>query len=50
MTLALLATYLMCSRLARSLQASYGSATNAQEALRGMFQAPPKSSRELGDL
>ena len=28
----------------------YGGATNAQEALRGMFQAPPKSSRELGDL
>jgi poly(hydroxyalkanoate) depolymerase family esterase len=26
----------------------YGAATNAQEALRGMFQAPPKSSRELG--
>jgi poly(hydroxyalkanoate) depolymerase family esterase len=28
----------------------YGTATNAQEALRSMFQAPPKSSRELGDL
>jgi poly(3-hydroxybutyrate) depolymerase len=25
----------------------YGGATNAQEALRGMFQAPPKSSLEL---
>jgi poly(hydroxyalkanoate) depolymerase family esterase len=28
----------------------YGTASNAQEALRGMFQAPLKSSRELGDL
>jgi poly(hydroxyalkanoate) depolymerase family esterase len=28
----------------------YGGATNLQQALRGMFQAPPKSSRELGDL
>ena len=28
----------------------YGGAMNPQEALRGMFKAPPKSSRELGDL
>src|SRR5206468_4848038 len=28
----------------------FGTATNAQQALRGMFEAQPKSSRELGDL
>jgi poly(hydroxyalkanoate) depolymerase family esterase len=28
----------------------YGSATSTQEALRGMFQAPPRSAPELGNL
>jgi len=51
MTLALLATYpdvFAAGAVIAGLP--YGSATNAQEALRAMFQAPTKSSRELGDL
>jgi len=51
MTLAMLATYpdvFAAGAVIAGLP--YGGATNAQEALRGMFQAPPKSSRELGDL
>src|SRR5664279_5596945 len=51
MTLVMLATYpdvLAAGAVIAGLP--YGGATNAQEALRGMFQAPPKSSRELGDL
>ena len=51
MTLVMLATYpdvFAAGAVIAGLP--YGGATNAQEALRGMFQAPPKSSRELGDL
>ena len=51
MTLAMLATYpdvFAAGAVIAGLP--YGGATNAQEALRCMFQAPPKSSRELGDL
>jgi poly(hydroxyalkanoate) depolymerase family esterase len=51
MTLAMLATYpdvFAAGAVIAGLP--YGGATNAQEALHGMFQAPPKSSRELGDL
>jgi len=51
MTLAMLATYpdvFAAGAVIAGLP--YGGATNAQEALRGMFQAPPRSSRELGDL
>ena len=51
MTLAMLASYpdvFAAGAVIAGLP--YGRATNAQEALRGMFQAPPKSSRELGDL
>src|SRR5258708_2085810 len=51
MTLAMLATYpdvFAAGAVIAGLP--YGGATNAQEALRGMFQAPPKSARELGDL
>ena len=51
MTLAMLATYpdvFAAGAVIAGLP--YGAATNAHEALRGMFQAPPKSSRELGDL
>ena len=51
MTLAMLATYpdvFAAGAVIAGLP--YGVATNAQEALRGMFQGPPKSSRELGDL
>jgi len=51
MTLAMLATYpdvFAAGAVIAGLP--YGGAANAQEALRCMFQAPPKSSRELGDL
>src|SRR5258708_20164506 len=51
MTLALLATYpdvFAAGAVIAGLP--YGSATNAQEALRAMFQAPPQSSRHLVDL
>jgi poly(hydroxyalkanoate) depolymerase family esterase len=51
MTLAMLASYpdvFAAGAVIAGLP--YGGATNVQEALRGMFQAPPKSSRELGDL
>jgi poly(hydroxyalkanoate) depolymerase family esterase len=51
MTLAMLASYpdvFAAGAVIAGLP--YGGATNIQEALRGMFQAPPKSSRELGDL
>src|ERR1017187_10187999 len=51
MTLVMLATYpdvFAAGAVIAGLP--YGGATNAREALRGMFQAPPKSSRELGDL
>jgi poly(hydroxyalkanoate) depolymerase family esterase len=51
MTLAMLATYpdvFAAGAVIAGLP--YGGATNAQEALRGMFRAPPKSARELGDL
>ena len=51
MALAMLATYPDLFAAGAVIAAlPYGAATNAQEALRGMFQAPPKSSRELGDL
>jgi poly(hydroxyalkanoate) depolymerase family esterase len=51
MTLVMLATYpdiFAAGAIIAGLP--YGGATNAQEALRGMFQAPAKSSRELGNL
>src|SRR5664280_1902872 len=51
MTLAMLATYpdvFAAGAVIAGLP--YGTATNAQEALRGMLKAPPKSSRELGEL
>jgi poly(hydroxyalkanoate) depolymerase family esterase len=51
MTLAMLASYpdvFAAGAVIAGLP--YGGATNVQEALRGMFQAPPKSARELGDL
>jgi poly(hydroxyalkanoate) depolymerase family esterase len=51
MTLVMLATYpdiFAAGAIIAGLP--YGGATNAQEALRGMFQAPTKASRELGDL
>jgi poly(hydroxyalkanoate) depolymerase family esterase len=51
MTLAMLASYpdvFAAGAVIAGLP--YGGATNLQQALRGMFQAPPKSSRELGDL
>jgi poly(hydroxyalkanoate) depolymerase family esterase len=51
MTLAMLASYpdvFAAGAVIAGLP--YGGATNAQEALRGMFQAPPKSSLELGNL
>ena len=51
MTLVMLATYpeiFAAGAIIAGLP--YGGATNAQEALRGMFLAPVKSSRELGDL
>jgi poly(hydroxyalkanoate) depolymerase family esterase len=51
MTLVMLATYpdiFAAGAIIAGLP--YGGATNAREALRGMFQAPVKSSRELGDL
>jgi poly(hydroxyalkanoate) depolymerase family esterase len=51
MTLAMLASYpdvFAAGAVIAGLP--YGGATNVQQALRGMFQAPPKSSRELGDL
>jgi poly(hydroxyalkanoate) depolymerase family esterase len=51
MTLAMLATYpdvFAAGAVIAGLP--YGAATNPHEALRGMFQAPPKSSSELGDL
>jgi poly(hydroxyalkanoate) depolymerase family esterase len=51
MTLAMLASYpdvFAAGAVIAGLP--YGGATNVQEALRGMFHAPPKSSRELGDL
>jgi len=51
MTLVMLATYpdiFAAGAVIAGLP--YGGATNAQEALREMFQAPTRSSRELGDL
>ena len=51
MTLAMLATYpdvFAAGAVIAGLP--YGAATNSHQALRAMFQAPPKSSRELGDL
>src|SRR5664279_6391504 len=51
MTLVMLATYpdiFAAGAIIAGLP--YGGATNAQEALRGMFQAPARSSRELGNL
>ena len=51
MTLAMLATYpdvFAAGAVIAGLP--YGAATNPHEALRGMFQAPPKASSELGDL
>jgi poly(hydroxyalkanoate) depolymerase family esterase len=51
MTLAMLASYpdvFAAGAVIAGLP--YGGATNVKPALRGMFQAPPKSSRELGDL
>ena len=51
MTLAMLASYPEVFAAGAVIAGlPYGTATNAQEALRSMFQAPPKSSRELGDL
>ena len=51
MTLAMLASYpdvFAAGAVIAGLP--YGGATNLHEALRGMLRAPPKSSRELGDL
>ena len=51
MTLAMLASYPEVFAAGAVIAGlPYGTATNAQEALRGMFIAPPRSSRELGDL
>jgi poly(hydroxyalkanoate) depolymerase family esterase len=51
MTLAMLASYPEVFAAGAVIAGlPYGTATNAQEAMRGMFKAPPKSSRELGDL
>jgi poly(hydroxyalkanoate) depolymerase family esterase len=51
MTLAMLASYPEAFAAGAVIAGlPYGAATNAQQALRDMFQAPPKSSRELGDL
>ena len=51
MTLVMLATYpdvFAAGAIIAGLP--YGGAINTQEALRGMFQAPPKSASDLGDL
>src|SRR5437879_12618731 len=51
MTLAMLATYpdvFAAGAVIAGLP--YVGATNAQDALRGMFQAPPGSYREMGDI
>src|SRR5664279_4943841 len=51
MTLAMLASYPEVFAAGAVIAGlPYGAATNAQEALHSMFQAPQKSSRELGDL
>jgi poly(hydroxyalkanoate) depolymerase family esterase len=51
MTLAMLANYPEVFAAGAVIAGlPYGTATNAQEALRGMLKAPPKSSRELGEL
>jgi poly(hydroxyalkanoate) depolymerase family esterase len=51
MTLAMLASYPEVFAAGAVIAGlPYGTATNAQEALHGMFKAPPRSSRELGDL
>jgi poly(hydroxyalkanoate) depolymerase family esterase len=51
MTLVMLATYPEVFAAGAVIAGlPYGGAMNVSEALRGMFQAPPKSSRELGDV
>src|SRR5450759_1818890 len=51
MTLAMLASYPEVFAAGAVIAGlPYGTATNAQEALRGMLKDPPKSSRELGEL